>query len=460
MIVMANKSPIEIAEDINNDLVKNLENRISAVLLYGSSLYKKESPPDIDLLVIFKTREDIEDLKKLNEIWLAHKSYIDLQVTNLQDIKSSSFSHDSHGEFFVRCLKNVPKVLYGTNPFLDLSMPYTKQVSSLLQKMQYYFFQAKKRLVHYKHIPLSKSEMYLLRKRLLHIIIDFNIAFTGQILDRTNLKEIADILKKLDISLATKFDAFLFKNESLDIVSILELYIKVYFTCVDILETKQNKKSLNLNGLHIETSSSIEKNKQCCILVSGIPSNFNENEISLFLNIHKFDTLSFSYRGTGLSHDKKDISVVYDFLEVYKFAKKHYDEVMVIGNSFGAYCVLQNTKILKNERVILISPVFDFKYVSNISTLPSFIKSNKNVEYRWDEKSFNTFLLRKIVYQKEDFEGNNITVIHGSQDDQIPIKYIRSMCEKYNIILNEIVSPHLSLNKLSANHIHELYKLL
>ena len=132
--------------DLRDEIVSTFEGNLVGLLQYGSSLFEDSciNTVDLDLLIILKNKDVIEnDLKFLETLNARYSELnLDIQLQYAEEIFSSNhFSLDAHGSYFTEILK-LARVLYGTNPFLELDYPSNDGVS-ILHQIQNYVFRAR-----------------------------------------------------------------------------------------------------------------------------------------------------------------------------------------------------------------------------------------------------------------------------------------------------------------------------
>ncbi len=448
----------EIALEITEKAKQHFKSNLYCVLLYGSSISAKRKPNDIDLIVILKERETKEDLKFFREKINKYEREIDLQILNTIDIKSKHFSHDSHGEFIVLFLK-LAKVLYGKNPFLEINTDYSRQVTSIIQKMQYYYFKAKKIQA---NAPLDMdNKLYNHhRKKLLLLLCDFYLAYSGNLIYPDSLNDLKKIVSILNENLNDdELEFLLGKNEKFGWDEIFSLYQLFYFKAIDILEPKTEILNSNIENIFVRNYLLKQKSKINVIIVSGCPSDYNESEIVLFLNIRGFDVTSFHYSGTGLSIGNCFDSPISDLLKIVNSNKDKYESQIIIANSYGGFPSLFLANKLENvQKIIAISPVIDFLKLKNYITLPKYLTEERRSEYRFKEDDMLSFMNKTKLGVIED--SHKIKIIHGCYDDQIQIEDVENFCNDTGIELDVLLTGHLSLNKISRFGLKHIDKAL
>lgn len=449
----------EIVEDISRKAVEKFGNKISSVLMYGSSLSAHRVPNDIDIIIIFKNREKVYDISFMRDDLSNYNIKIDIQFLNLEDLNESNFSLDAHGQFFIHFLKGA-RPIYGTNPFLEMFPKYTDQVCSVIQKAQYYYFRAKKVQANAQ----SQAELEGLsfhRKKILLMLADFWLVYSGRTyneIDKDVLCEILFHLSGKDKESDT-LDILLGVKENVSWDELFSLYHKYYHLIIDKLQPKVKKESIFLGDIYTNLCS-IGSTK-VVIIASGCPSDYEENEVVRFLNIKGYDVISFHYSSTGRSKGHVFKRPESDLADVISYCKTKYDHIKVIGNSYGGYAALnleeKYTSLVNN--IIVVSPVINFKEVKHIETLPNYLQGDHPGWYRYNIDDFTDFLVNSGSALAVD--SSKVAIIHGEDDEQIESSSIRDYELKNNIDCRMIAGAgHLSFNKLTRRYLDQLNVLL
>ena len=443
---------LSIAELITQSAIRHFGVRLHAVLLYGSSLSARRKPNDLDIIVILNEREGPEDLLFLRLEKERYSIEIDLQIINLHDLNTDYFAHDTHGQFLISFLRST-KVMYGTNPFLKLFPKYTDTVRSVIQKAQYYYFRAKKYQANEVKLNDGK-DLSFHRKKLLLMLADFWLAYSGKVENISSLSVLEKVIRSLKgrSPLGNEKKFLLDPLSKEDWKTIFAFYQSYYFSLIDILQVKPIIQE-NFVGNIYSKLYSVKSNK-LVIVASGCPSDYNETEIIQFLNIQKIDAVSFHYSGTGESKGVLFRRPQDDLQDVVNFYLKKYKTVILLGNSYGGYAALSCANIQGVERVVAVSPVINFKRVKNIETLPKYLSSGRPGFYRFDEGVFSDFLKKESL--PNDIKSSKVTVIHGKDDEQIDSREIIAFCKKNNAKLCMLPAGHISLNRLTREHLDVL----
>lgn len=459
LVFVARMKNTDIANNIKESVVDHFGNNLVSVLLYGSSLSLKNTTPiDLDIIIVLKERESPEDLLFLGSESLKYDVDVDLQILNLTDINSNSFSHDTHGQFILLFLHEAQS-LYGENPFLNFFPTYTQCVTSVLQKAQYYYFRAKKLQLSGAR-PSEMRDVSFHRKKLILMLTDFWLAYSGNIErlnDQDHFSKIIEILTDQNVD-SNEMD-FLFNKSSLfNWDNIFLLYQKYYFAILDKLRPKVQLTTMFVENIYTELSS--VKSEHLAIIASGCPSDYDERELVRFLNIRGYDVVNFHYSATGRSRGVSFYPPQDDLSEVVCYYKKNYKNVLLIGNSYGGYAALSLSEFSLSgvDKIIAVSPVIDFKRVKNISTLPHYLNRHHPGWYRFKEQEFENFIQNSSQLKPAQFE--RIAILHGEFDDQVGVDEVELFCKTYNIELKIVKVGHLSFNRLTRERLDSFEKLL
>lgn len=443
---------------IKEGIMQIYKDDLVSILLYGSVLTNKKAVNDIDLVVVTKNKEREADIKKIRELVSSFDMDIDLQIICASTINSYNFSHDTHGIFIVDFLKRV-EIIYGVNPFSDISVSYELKINSVINKLQYYYFRAKKFYINPK---LSESQnLDFHKKKIMMMVRDFNIIYMG-VSDFKNT-DMRKINKKIHESIGSLEKI----NFGLDpsFGNIFKIYRDVFYEIYNTLNTKQNyeKEDFYISDIFCKKNTRKE-NDNLYIICSGLPSNYEESDIVNFLNIRGYDTLCMQYSSTGMSGGSGMYKGEEDLGSVINYNKDKYKSIKIIGNSFAGHPIFRlNKKYTKLiNKIILISPVFNLGSVRNVNTLEDYLISEQRGFYR-----FGKGFIKKIIAEEslnllhiEKTFARKINIVHGTDDRQIPLKDIRSFATKNNINISTVKDGHISLKKMTNSHLEYLSKLL
>lgn len=449
---------LDIANQITKSAVNHFGDKLASVLLYGSSLSARRLPNDLDIIIVLKERESPKDLSFLRFERSKYDIEIDLQIINIPDIHPDSFAHDTHGQFVISFLQHAHPI-YGENPFLNFFPKYSQRVTSVIQKAQYYYFRAKKLQANDIH-PGDQQDFSFHRKKLILMLSDFWLVYSGKVDTLSNtesLKQVISILTRKN-PYSGEVNFLLNDGTSFNWGNIFSLYQKYYFAILDTLRPSPKITTSFMGDIYLK-SHNIGSNK-LAIIASGCPSDYDENEMILFLNIRGYDVASFHYTATGKSKGIKFRPPQDDLADIINHYKKNYERILVIGNSYGGYAALAlNKHALPNvDKVIAISPVIDFRQVQSIETLPNYLAVHQPGWYRFEEQQFSGFIQNFPKIDKDYLD--KATILHGEFDEQIKLGDIKNFCQTSKAALKILNSKHLSLNRLTKESLSSLDELL
>lgn len=449
---------LEIANKITKSAINHFGDKLASVLLYGSSLSARRLPNDLDIIIILKERESPEDLSFLRFERSKYDIEIDLQIINIPDIHPDSFAHDTHGQFVISFLQQAHPI-YGENPFLNFFPKYSQRVTSVIQKAQYYYFRAKKLQANDIH-PGNQQDFSFHRKKLILMLSDFWLVYSGKVdtlADSEHLNHVISILTHKN-PYSGEVNFLLNDSASFNWGNIFSLYQKYYFAILDALRPVPKITTSFVGNIYLEFYN-IDSNK-LAIIASGCPSDYDEREMIYFLNIRGYDVINFHYTATGKSKGIKFCLPQHDIIDIVNHYKKDYEQIFVIGNSYGGYAALaldRNT-LSKITKIIAISPVVDFQQVQSIETLPNYLATHQPGWYRFKEQQFSNFI--QDFPQINDDYLDRATILHGEFDEQIKLDTIKNFCQTSKANLKILKSKHLSLNRMTRENLSSLDELL
>lgn len=450
---------LEIANQITKSAINHFGDKLASVLLYGSSLSARRLPKDLDIIIVLKERESPEDLSFLRFERSRYDIEIDLQIINIPDIHPDSFAHDTHGQFVISFLHHAHSI-YGENPFLNFFPKYIQRVTSVIQKAQYYYFRAKRLQANDVH-PGNQQDFSFHRKKLILMLSDFWLVYSGKVDMLSEPERLTQVISILTNKPPCSGEVNFLLNDSpsFNWGNIFSLYQKYYFAILDTLRPK-NKLTISYIGDIYSESHSINSNK-LMVIASGCPSDYNETEMIHFLHIRGYDVLTFHYTASGKSKGIKFRLPQEDLLDVVKKYKNHYEQISVIGNSYGGYAALalKNYAHPQINKIIAISPVVDFKKVHSISTLPKYLSDTQPGWYRFQKHEFLNFIEHAPILTNT--HPKNTIIIHGALDEQINISDIETYCKNFDAeFINLKKAGHLSLNRLTREKLDVLNDIL
>lgn len=402
---MKQQDNTELVNRIKGELIEKLSKKIFGILQYGSSVSARRLPNDLDMIVILNERETVDDMNAIHNIVKNISKKIDIQIINKHDIYPETFSHDTHGQFFIPFIKSA-KVIYGENPFENLHVSFSALVTSVEQKSQYYYFRAKKQIANIDR-PADNGEFEYHRKKILLMLSDIRYIVTGSTLWYESVHHLCEFITYLTKERPSKKELdFLtgpVSGASLDFI--FSLYRKYYYAIIDLLHFKYNK-----SGIYIETGSYVELlnrgSSNLCLILPGCPSDYEE-KICSYLSIIGFDVGVIHYSGTGKSKTTNFRDPAEDVNDVVQHFKNNYKNIVLIANSYGGYVsfTLSNKTIDCVNKIICVSPAISMPEVKNSDTLASYVTNERGYWYRFKENDFDKYL--KNATRKQLFASEN-----------------------------------------------------
>lgn len=448
---------LKISKEISDKSEKYFGLKLVSVLLYGSSLNKEDIPNDIDIIIIISGVETSNDIKFIQNQIETYDVPMDIQIINIEDLSPDTFSHDTHGQFFISFLKKS-FVLYGHNPFLNIFPEYNKQLISVIQKAQYYYFRAKKIQA---NKDINEINVDFHRKKIQLMLIDFWLIYKGTVISRYNNN---DLIKSLDVLTDFKKN----KNQEdfitgvikdIDWIGIFSIYKDLYLCMLNKLLKKVSITDNYIEGIYTKLYSI--KSKKLMIIASGFPNDYTKEDVTEFLNINNYDVCTFHYNATGKSNGDQFRNPVIDLNIISQYYSSKYEEINIIGNSYGGYaCLGVDIEKIKNlNKIIAISPVINFSEVVGIQTLPKYLFDKDKYWYHFDPQGFTQFIETSKIHSIN--YSDKIYVIHGDKDEQIPYNQVENFCKDNNISLKKIENAgHLSLNRITKEYLDLLGSLI
>lgn len=212
------------------------------------------------------------------------------------------------------------------------------------------------------------------------------------------------------------------------------------------------------------------KNKKALILLDGLPSLPEQKQLMNNLSSKGFSVFFPRYAGTWESAGKFlesnpsfDIDNFIKKLNtigiILKYANKEnlliFEDISIIASSFGGAVALSLKKINLINKIVLLSPVFDFKKVIGIKTLKNYLNKIYPGAYRFETKQWTKLLQGKLIScntKRVKKNHSKYSVLHGINDNQIKsddmISFFEPLKIKPRIIEN---TSHLSLSKIDQD---------
>ncbi len=201
------------------------------------------------------------------------------------------------------------------------------------------------------------------------------------------------------------------------------------------------------DGHHLSIHLVAGEGNHCVLMLHGITSERTEGGLYTDLTHHllnrNISAAAFDFRGHGESKMTFEMATVagmaLDFASAYKVLTARYAEVTLVCASFGASIALLASRALtlsSTKRVVLLNPVLSYAETFSHATTTwgkNFFPQVDSAEF-WDIRTHDTgdrnlHLGREMITQialmdpeQLGFDsGKQITIIHGTEDDIVPI---------------------------------------
>ncbi|MBR7059556.1 MAG: alpha/beta fold hydrolase [Neisseriaceae bacterium] len=185
----------------------------------------------------------------------------------------------------------------------------------------------------------------------------------------------------------------------------------------------KNQQGVNLNGLHFYAQNHYPS-KGAILFLHGNANNIAQwGKISLFYTQLGYDFFVFDYQGYGKSGGKirnekelyGDIHQMVNYL-LNRFEK---DKITIMGYSIGSGLAAESANHFNLNRLILISPYFNFKQLAKQKApiVPAFL-----VRYNIPTDEFLSNFVKRNPSKK-------ILIVHGKNDKLIPIEHSKNLAD-------------------------------
>lgn len=457
---MNNKNLLKMVDQLKD----KFGDKLRSILVYGSVLRDK-APSDIDLIVLLKEKDTIEDLKKLKQVTEDYEDgVLDMQLLyNEEIVNPKLFSLDTHGSFFVEVLKHS-KAVYGDNPFDEIVTENEDRQRSALNKVQNYMFRARQEAIGLGRHSKDINPFYH-RKKIMRIMDDIMI-FDGNLGDRT------EIIKRFIVSYPDVLNESDMKIMSEDKVYSIEEYMVLYEKLYSFLIKRAQinvpsplKKPNRVRiGEIISEFVNVEGSNKAMIILEGLPSVPDEKRVlNIFAN-QGYSVFYPRYKGTWESggefmkespvNDIEElIDALVDGIDTVKGEVK-FDEIYVIASSFGGSVSLCLKNRPELKRVIAMSPVYDYTKIPSLSTLSGFIRKMFGQAYRYKEENWKKLLSGDVIRPEESLEKfddkSKFVIFAGEGDKDIPAECLKEFADKVGIDFYSFKGVgHLSYSKFA-----------
>ncbi len=201
----------------------------------------------------------------------------------------------------------------------------------------------------------------------------------------------------------------------------------------------------------------------CVVLLPGLPYS-PKKEYGLITDLNKFhDVYTTHYDGTwgssGSFLDHHPATSINDFIEslgdgvILNAANKVYENIFVIGTSFGGGLALTLKDNPTLKAVCALSPVISYKSVSGIETLENYLKIECSEHYTFESKNMKGLISDEIISLEEQVSlpKEKLFVIAGENDSQISINDVSRFCSKHNITLHTTAASHITFSNVNED---------
>lgn len=464
------RSTIDI-EKLQNLIIDSLgQQNIAGILLYGGYLYS-ENLSDLDVIIVLESKEQVQaDLLKLKLIKDSLTELkLDLQLIYLEEITSGDyFALDTHGAYFIEVLKNA-EVIFGTNPFINISLDSKTKNASISSQIQYYVFRARQELLGHAQPSKDQSPIFH-QKKLKQIMIDLLLLKNISVTDQSLTSVLSNFDKVFPDKLSKNEKTTLERNDPISISEVSPIYEHLYSISIELVKELSTPKKLkkptrwNLEGIVSEVLIPSESNKaEAIILLEGLPS-VPERKDTMNLFAEQGYTVIFPrYRGTWESEGVfLEESPVKDIEQICLALKEgitlngqdlKFDKFIAIGTSFGGSIALSLADKDFISKIISLSPVTDYPSITELATLPDYISNAFPGGYRASSQNWgkllNGTLITPKTHQNSETSQKHL-VLGGEEDETVTPSLIKSFTQEYSI--KTVIYPnegHLSFSKIS-----------
>ena len=221
----------------------------------------------------------------------------------------------------------------------------------------------------------------------------------------------------------------------------------------------------------------VESSKGLVVMFHGFTGHMNENgylfkELSTLLKEHGYSSLRFDFMGSGISDGRFEemtfLTELDDARAILKYAKslKINDKLIILGFSMGGAVASLVAKEFEDdlEKLVLLSPA------GNINKIGQRYFGNPNAVWHNEENIDMGGYLMNINFLKS-FEGLDlykntnlskpVIIIHGENDQAVPIEYGRKYasqypnCEFYMVPESEHCYQRMYRREFVNNHVIE-----
>lgn len=223
-------------------------------------------------------------------------------------------------------------------------------------------------------------------------------------------------------------------------------------------------KSTYLDDCHVDY---ILKSKKALILLDGLPVSKSRSRLMIHLSKMGYSVFYPSYLGTKLSKGKfleNSPTIEIDLLITRlseNFQRKKFQEINILSSSFGAAVAACIKKQELIKKVVLLSPVINFKKINNIEALEAHLITNHKDDYRFESKKWKLLINNKVLNPEIALTNtkyrSKFKVYIGDSDDQINPKYVLNFTRKLGIKFELLKNTgHISFSKINSTTLNQL----
>lgn len=230
---------------------------------------------------------------------------------------------------------------------------------------------------------------------------------------------------------------------------------------------------ININGIICECLISPDSD-QALILLDGLPAVPQRVEVMNTLCEKGYSVFYPRFRGTWESTGTfLENSPIEDVLEVagqihsglvVGTVKHQFVSVYILATSFAGAVALSLPKTTHIQKIVSLSPVFDFMKVAGIHTLKAHLRNVFTMAYRFEDNRWNDLIQNRICAPVFDFDPTTASqhlVLAGALDKQIPVGGLEGFC-KERIVKVKIYQNlgHLSYSGITEDVLNDIFSFL
>lgn len=230
---------------------------------------------------------------------------------------------------------------------------------------------------------------------------------------------------------------------------------------------------ININGIICEYFISPDSD-QALVLLEGLPAVPQRVEFINTLRKNGYSVFYPRFRGTWESTGTfLGNSLVEDVLEVATYihegfttgsSKHKFSSICVLATSFAGAVALSLPKTTHIQKIVSLSPVFDFTKVVGIQTLKTHLRDVFTMAYRFEDSRWNDLLQNKIVAPVSNFDpatASQHLVLAGALDEQISTEGLEAFCKERAVKVKIYQNVgHISYSRISENVLNDIFSFL